>query len=701
MPAVSRPARHAAVDRSGTRTDIQALRALAVSLVLLYHLWPHQLGGGFVGVDVFFVISGFLITAHLLAHPPTGMSDLLAFWSRRIRRLLPAALLVLVVTLGATRIFAPETIWGGTASQARSAALYVVNWRLASDSVDYLASTDTPTPVQHFWSLSVEEQFYLVWPVLILLAVAAARLTGRRPQHFVVAAIGGVVLVSFAYSIYLTGTEPARAYFVTPTRMWELGVGGALAAALSRRAFGRTRATENVALPPAGRLALAVAGLAAITWTAFGYDGATPFPGYQAALPVLGTAAVIAAKCALPWRPAQWLGDVSYSVYLWHWPLIALIPLATKHPMSVPVKLLVIAASLGLAALTKRFVEDRFRTPSWGRPLVKPYLLAAAAMSIVVVGAAAQTAEVHHLETEAAAVTQQALAHPGACFGAATLASHGRCPATNRGRLFPDPIQASHDQSDAYGSVSGRKDCWSGHPSFRIVTCVRGDSSGPVKVALVGNSHAGEWLPALERTAASRHWRITTYLASQCAFSDIAQQFETAAVDAACKRWVEGVTAALVRGGYDLVVMVNRISVPAAGHSLDESLPIYTTGYARVLRTLHRSHRRVFVIRDTPAPGQILIPQCLAEHPDHYAACDGSRADWLPPDPTGAAVRRMHDRNISFHDLTGYICAAAVCPAAIGHVVVYFDGSHLTATYARTIAPYLAPQLGHALATPG
>ena len=194
--------------RVAPRTDIQALRALAVSLVFAYHLWPEHLTGGFIGVDVFFVISGFLISSHLLSTPPKSAADITRFWSRRIRRLLPASLLVLAVTLIASRLVAPATQWANTARQAGAAALYVLNWLLAGDSVDYLAAENAPTPVQHFWSLSVEEQFYFVWPVLIgLLAWWAVRRGSRR-----IALLGlvSIAAASLIYSIWATSTAPRR-----------------------------------------------------------------------------------------------------------------------------------------------------------------------------------------------------------------------------------------------------------------------------------------------------------------------------------------------------------------------------------------------------------------------------------------------------------------------------------------------------------
>ncbi|MBC7596008.1 MAG: acyltransferase, partial [Kineosporiaceae bacterium] len=220
---------------SDFRPDIQGLRALAVSLVLLFHLWPNRLGGGYIGVDIFFVISGFLITSHLVAHPPRNARGLAEFWGRRIRRLLPASLLVLFSTIVVSRLIAPETQWANTARDVRAATLYALNWRLAGNSVDYLASENASSPVQHFWSLSVEEQFYLIWPILILGLMLWALRSQRDQLRTAFAGLAVVVAASLAYSIYETAYDPPLAYFVTPTRIWELGIGGILAVSLARR----------------------------------------------------------------------------------------------------------------------------------------------------------------------------------------------------------------------------------------------------------------------------------------------------------------------------------------------------------------------------------------------------------------------------------------------------------------------------------
>ena len=212
---------------------------------MIYHLFPTRLTGGFIGVDTFFVISGFLITLHLIERPPRGGRDLLAFWARRVRRLLPASLTVLAATVAAAWVFLPASQWATTAVQARAAAVYVANWQLAADAVDYLAAENTPSAVQHFWSLGVEEQFYLRWPVLLLALTVLVPAAHRVRGYWL--GLGAVVLLSLAYSVHLTASEPTAAYFVTWTRLWELGVGGllALGAPATRRWGQRHPAAAN------------------------------------------------------------------------------------------------------------------------------------------------------------------------------------------------------------------------------------------------------------------------------------------------------------------------------------------------------------------------------------------------------------------------------------------------------------------------
>jgi len=277
----------------GFRPDIQGLRAIAVAMVVLYHLWPSLLPGGFAGVDVFFVISGYLITGHLWrGFAATGRLSLADFWGRRARRLIPAAALVLAVTWIASWIILPASRLADTAQQILASALYFQNWQLARDSVDYLKSDAAASPIQHFWSLSVEEQFYLVWPLLFLLAALLTLKFGPARRERARGAAAGfltaaLVAGSLAYSVWYTRQDPSAAYFVTTTRMWELGAGGLLALAPARisQVLGRQGW-------------LGWSGLVLVVASAFTLRGTMPFPGALALLPVGGAVALIAGGSA-------------------------------------------------------------------------------------------------------------------------------------------------------------------------------------------------------------------------------------------------------------------------------------------------------------------------------------------------------------------------------------------------------------------
>lgn len=348
---------------AATRPEIQALRAVAIGAVLVYHFWPRGAPSGFAGVDVFFVVSGFLITGLLVRDVAvSGRVDLTTFYIRRARRIIPAALVVLATCALATLAFVPRVEWRPFLQQILSSALYVENWHLARDSQIPRRADLESTPVQHFWSLSVEEQFYLLWPLLIITAVVLARRSSRR-MLFVAVVLGAATLASFVHGVTLTAVDHNLAYFSTFARAWEFGVGGLLALAPAVRSdrLVRTRAL-------AGWL-----GLIAIVVSVVSYTDPELFPGYLALVPVLGTALVIGAGMpGLAWSVAplarlgivQWFGGISYSLYLWHWPIIMFTPYITGQPSEAPVMLLLLGLTIAVAAASKRWIEDPFRAPS-------------------------------------------------------------------------------------------------------------------------------------------------------------------------------------------------------------------------------------------------------------------------------------------------------------------------------------------------
>lgn len=672
------------------RTDIQGLRAIAVLLVLAFHLWPDRLGGGFVGVDVFFAISGFLITGHLLRAPPRRFGDVAQFWGRRLRRLLPASLLVVAVTVVAGCIVLPATRVAALGGDALASTLYIENWRLAASAVDYLASRTAASPLQHYWSLGVEEQFYLIWPFLVgLLAWVAGRAAGRRALVPAIG-IGTFIAASLLVSIVWTSVEPASAYFVTPTRLWELGAGGMVAAV----AVLRPRWRANAAV----RAAAAWLGIALIVASVLLFKGTTPFPGALAAIPVAGACLLIAAGSRQGWfspnaimrlRPVQLIGDASYAIYLWHFPLIVLATYAVGGQLTFVQKAVIVIVCLVLAQLTRVFVEDPVRTGRWlRRRLPRTYVLAGVATVLLVAISFVPTLQAQALNARDAALRDQVVAANTGCFGAEALAAAG-CAVTAGSAMTPAPTQAGEDYAAAYADG-----CLADKQFAVVVTCQYGTTKDPsYRIALVGNSHAAQWLPALQQLAGERGISITTFLAVGCMPTSARIVLDTQARIDGCHDWGERVVEETNAGSFDLVVtsigsVFDLVGVPHA-----DSYGAEVTGYASVLSAWAAAGTPVLVIRDTPIPG-FDVPDCVAAH---AASCGGARSAWAPPDPMAGAVAEVADPDVRLVDLNDLFCSPDECFPVIGGVLVYIDTLHFGATFSRSIAPYLAPALDAAL----
>lgn len=668
------------------RADIQALRTIAVGIVVAYHFFPTALPGGFVGVDVFFVISGFLITAHLIEKPPTTLRNLAEFWGRRIRRLLPASFVVLTTTFLATVLFAPQTVWSQTARHIAASALYVQNWILAGDAVDYLAADDTASSVQHFWSLSVEEQFYLFWPILIFCAgIYAARRSSQSLRGVIFAVIAVITVASFLTSIVLTAVDSSSAYFITWTRAWELGA-GALAAcafpALRRWLRGR----------PSARTILAWMGLFGIVASAVTFDKALPFPGAVAAIPVASTALVLVADVApgkfspyrfLRLRPVQIGGDLSYSIYLWHWPALILLPVILNHEVRGWQKLIVIVGVVAVSWATKRWVEDRFRGQKpLGVPLYRSFVFAGVGMLVFSVAAFATVASVGGAQASEQSRVDQLITSDAPCVGASSMRDPSCDP--HGSELITSPVFAAGDRPAPYDD-----DCWILGNFSEVKTCTYGsDDPGAKRVALVGNSHAGHWLPALQELARVHKWRITTFLISECYTVDVEVDFTDPAKVRNCSAWNQQTIDRVASGEFDLVVFSNRTSQDLVGLDRTDSLTAAKASYGRVLDRWTAAGVRTLVLRDTPYAFDLKnVPDCVAAAANDLAACDGDRSRDVPDPLADAARTREGTGNVGLLDLTDRICRGQVCQSIVGGVIVYFDRGHLTATFARTLAP--------------
>lgn len=680
------------------RTDIQALRAIAIGLVVLNHLWPLRLTGGYVGVDVFFVISGFLITGHLVGEiNRTGGVRLGAFYARRIRRLLPAAFLVLTVSLALVMVFLPYPRWARNAWEIAASAGYVENWFLASMSVNYSALNDAATLVQHYWSLSVEEQFYIVWPLLLFVAaVLSRRSRGGATRHRVkektrtalIAMIASVGVASFAASVVYTVVAPAEAYFATLTRGWEFAVGGAVAIFGARISLGR--ATANL---------VSLVGFALIGFSALAYGHTTAFPGYAALAPVLGTAMVIVAgnAHAVLWharvtalRPVQWTGGISYSLYLWHWPLIVVAPFVIGAEASTVSKLAVLAVSVGLAALTKQLVEDRGqRWRYWRSSTSRSMVLMLVGMVVIGVLVAAALA-LHHVRAEADKPPAEVVA--ASCEGPLALAPGADCP----DRFGPADYSVMTEQN-LYSFTP--PECADFLPILTYgekKTTMECDFSGgaddPTHVWLVGDSHAQQWQGAVFDIARDRHWIVNTSYFGGCPVADISFvgfRGAWAPADAElCERWSRDLSDTIQQEQPDLVLtaMASRLQTADDG-SGESSAQQMERGLAQYWRAWSDGGTRVLALADPPFNGEVRSPDCVVLNVDDPIECARPRSEAQPPDPVVAAAEATSSDLVRSADLTDRFCDAASCYAVVGGIPVYYDADHLNLEYVRMLRP--------------
>jgi peptidoglycan/LPS O-acetylase OafA/YrhL len=671
------------------RPEIQALRGIAVAIVVIGHLWPGALPGGFTGVDVFFVVSGFLITAHLVREiDRDGRVSLGAFWARRARRILPAALFVLLFCALATIAFVPETRWPQFLSEIRASTLYVENWRLAADAVDYFASAEGPSPVQHYWSLSAEEQFYLVWPVaLTLLALVTPRRLRRRG---LAALMGTLALASLIYSITDTASDPAAAYFVTTTRAWEFAAGGLLALfADSGRRHRRLRSAVSW-------LGLAAIGIAAVT-----YSPATAFPGFAAALPVAGALAVIWAAAparALLFSPLLFLGDISYSVYLWHWPLRTLAPYATGRPVDTFTTLTVLMFTLLLAWLTKLIIEDPVRS---GRLLTRhraswTFACAGGATALVLAVLASGSERLSEHVRDAERASQHLLAEKPTCFAAAARDRENRCSNPKlRLTVVPTPIEA-HKQRGA--------PCPKLELRGLVYVCGFGERPGRATstVALIGDSHASHWRAALDKVARERHWAGVSLSHTGCPLSKATKNLPQPR-RGECVEWNRQVLKWLARHPEVKTVFVSQISggagVVAPGRN---QLAAQRAGYTAAWKALPASVEQVVVVRDTPkvlGDTDSCVERAIGRHQRAGQVCRVARRAALTQDSAAVAATAMRSARVRLVDLTDFFCDRGSCFPVIGGALVFKDQNHMTETFSASLAPYLARALGTAEAS--
>jgi peptidoglycan/LPS O-acetylase OafA/YrhL len=661
------------------RLDIEALRGVAVTAVVLYHADHHAVPGGFIGVDVFYVISGFLITGILFRElRDSGRVNVWRFWARRARRLVPGAALVLLCTAALSLLLLSPMDLGNAGREIVAASGYVVNWLLALKSVDYLANQGQASVVLHFWSLAVEEQFYIFWPlVLIATTLLAVRVMGARDlARTLLLTVIGVAIMSFAASIYLTGTSEPFAFFSTGSRMWQLLLGGGLVLVVDRSA--EVSATV--------RAAMSWLALAAILACAFLLSEETSYPGWAALVPTLAAASLIFAGSApqSPYSPNRILvtpvmtfaGRISYSWYLWHWPVLIFGALWMKesgNPSSGKLtdKLVWIGLSAVLATVAYHLVENPAR---FNRRLVGSTGLSLAMGLGLAVAIGGVGLGLVHMQSRAEIV-----------FSDGTETSLAAVTG-DQGRLYRDGCHLDFSETISEG-------------------CVYGDPHGARTMLLYGDSHAAHWFPPLDQIAREQGWRLLARTKSSC--PPIAMRVWSWRHNREyheCMTWQREVADEVRRLRPELVVLGAfsgaRPQDPPPGTANDEAvLSVIRDGEIGAVKTLLPYAGRILVIRDTP-----WLPEeparCLLRHPRNEDACvwrreSVSRASSYPRADLAALSPR-----VEIIDLTDQICDGSICPAVRRGAVVMYDQQHLTTTFSRILAPHFWPVMRRAAVEP-
>ena len=650
------------------RPDVEGLRAVAVLLVVLFHAGLTQLSGGFVGVDVFFVISGFVITGLLLRERKTSdRTSILAFYGRRSRRIIPAATLVIVVTVVFSYHWLGFISGNRVATDGKWAAVFLSNFHFIRLETNYFSSSLPPSPLLNFWSLAVEEQFYFVFPTFFLLVAGARSRLSLRARLGIALAL--VLSASLIWSIVQTTSNPTAAYFSPLTRAWELALGALVALATK----------QLVKLPKQLAAAITWLGLGAICVAALAFNSQTPYPGSLVAVPVVGTALVIAGGTAAPRMgvelllglpPVRWLGKLSYSLYLWHWPIL-IIAAERQGKSSLPMRqnLVWILVAVMASIATYYLLEN---------PIRHAKLLSQIRWASIGLGVGLVAVTVGLLSVE--------------------LQVHNGPGAGNETATKFDVQQKIADQT-FFGP------CVVLVPSTtQLTSCVGGDRASSKIIVLVGDSHAGAWFRALSDAASSLDLRLVGIAEPGCPAIPVVVK-ANAPIDTqeclALRKQVHQLLNNLKpravvltqHDGYLGSIVDQQGNIPAPG----VQVALWRQGFATFLRSLRKGNIRPAVILDNPT-----LPEdpaaCVAQK-DSVSACDPSRVEALK---TGSPLQTVELQVLRQQDVPSFapdklLCDSDRCFLELNGQPAYIDDNHLSSEVTRTMEPQLRELLQQAV----
>jgi peptidoglycan/LPS O-acetylase OafA/YrhL len=706
--------------RDKFRPDIQGLRAIAVLLVALSHAHVAHLAGGFVGVDVFFVISGYLITGWLLHRTQRrGKLPMKKFYAARARRILPAAALTLAATVIASRYLLNYVRAQSAFHDAIWSAFFAANIHFSAVGTNYFSQGQPASPLQHFWSLAVEEQFYLVWPALLLVALFLLRRHPLSRKHrpgggkkltFTHRGVDGnsmrrveIILVvcvvsSLAWSIYYTSANPTASYFSTLARAWELGVGALIAVTADRLARVGERA----------RAIMSWVGLCAIGASAVLFTAGTAFPGYAALLPVLGAGLVViggvggnaaaGASMVLGRQPLCFIGDVSYSFYLWHWPVLIIAEQYVGHSLPVLTNLALLAGAFALSTVTYLFFENPIRrgkafSVSWRALLLWPASIGTVVFATVLgfnsINAELQAQAAANSTTTTTATT--APPHGGGPHSGPTPAENAVIESVTSARLAtavpfslsPTVANLTHDEYSMNGCSAGFGTGTSGP------ICHLGDTTANRTVVVFGDSHSQMWMPAFLYFASTEHWRLIPIVKEGCTASAFSGGPEKKS-GGDCQAWFNWALGQVSQIKPSAVILSTAYS--KAGET---TVAAASDGLRNEINDLTKLTPHLLVMQDTPYLSQQPV-DCLLARGATLGSCTLQLPASLVSFNTTLALIVKGEGTLI--PTLQWFCAKGKCPTVIGSTIGYIDQGHISETYAKQLEVPLAAELQAALA---
>lgn len=652
------------------RPEVQGLRALAVLMVVTYHIWFDRVSGG---VDIFLLISAFLLTLSFTRKAEGGRSlGIVKYWLHTFRRLLPAVVVVITGTLVATYYFVPRVRWETILEQAWSAMFYWQNWKLASDSVDYYAENSGASPFQHFWSLSVQGQIFILWPLLFLLAYGVAKLFKVRFRTVAIVVFGLIFAGSLAFSIWETNTNQTFAYFDTRARLWEFALGTLMALCLS-----------FISLPRKVGIVAGWVGIAAMFSVGFIIDVEGAFPGFIALWPLAAASLIILSGDTqskfgvdriLSWKPLVKMGDVSYALYLWHWPVLVIYLIwRGRDEIGIVGGTAVIGLSLVLAIITTYLVEKPVRNLKWPETnLFGAITVIAVCVTLISVPLAGwqqqHTAENQRIAAEQA--ERAARENPGA------LSLVNNIVPADDAEILPSLELLGSEWVQTEEKCTGEN-----IPESEILAkgCgqinVRDDNTK--RIVVVGSSHAQQWTGPLATLAKEQNWGLVVLYKGGCRFAmgGLGQAPD-------CDEWNAETLNYILETDTDIVYTVATMAY--ADNGQDTVVP----GFAEYANQITANGTEIVGVRDNPRFSFDMI-KCLNDNGGDPVPCTLPRDKTLNDTPPVEELNQLVP-GIHFLDFTSLFCVEDSCPPIIGNIYVYMDTNHLTKTYLNSLSSEFA-----------